>query len=134
MAPKLLGLRGQWEYIRSFAIMAIVLALGFSLVWKFVEASGPELLRDLRDISNDVESMIARGGPGFEAEITVPSSTTVTFAGNRIKVEKETKIYWIPSGDPLSLPLEGPTLDLGSYRLRFEIADNQEKVMVTLVD
>lgn len=134
LESRLLGVRGQWDYIRSFVIMAIILAFGFFLVWKFVEASGPRVLHDLRHISNDVESMIATGGPGFEAELNISSNTIVSMSGNRIKVEKNTNTYWIPSGNMLSLPLEELILGPGDYRLRFEIGENQEKVMVTLID
>lgn len=134
MAPKLLGARGQWEYIRSFVITAIILAIGFSLVWKFVEASDPIVLQDLRSISNDVESMIATGRSGFETKINIPPDTVVVMSGNLIKVEKNNNIYWIPSEGSLSLPLEELILESGSYRLRFEVGENQEKVMVSLID
>lgn len=121
---------GLFDQVRSFAVAAVVLVVGFALLYQFKLAAERGLDEELREISYRIESLIAGGGPAFETEIEVPDNTVVNFSGYRIQVISGDQTHFVPD-ENFGLPLDGPSLGPGEHVLRIELGDNA--VLITKV-
>ena len=113
--------------IQSFAIAAVLLVVGSSLLLYYKSIASPGLEKELGELAAEIDSMIARAGSAFERELEVPENTLVSFSGGRIAVSSGWRFYSVPDHD-FALPLEGPSLGPGKYTLKIELAGNVVRV------
>jgi len=111
---------GPFGRVQSFAIAAVVLVVGSSLLLYYRSIAAPGFEKELTELAAEIDSMIARAGPAFERELEVPENTLVSFSGMRISVSSGWRSYSVPDHD-FALPLEGPSLGPGKYTLKIEL-------------
>lgn len=114
---------GLFDQVRSFAVAAVVLVIGFALLYQFKLAAERGLDEELREISYKIKSLIVASGPGFETRLKVPDNTVVNFSGYRIQVTSGNRTHFVPN-ENFDLPLDGPLLGPGEHILRIELENN----------